>query len=113
MFAFLRSFGFVWGVTIPSLIFIAGFDHHASRPIADASVRRALTDGKAYESVGSQYFKTLPDNIAFGNTALVAVGVEKHIPLRVELETEYGLEVKKLNSNEECDPRIDEKSERS
>lgn len=112
MFSFLRSFGFVWGVTIPALIFDANFDHNAGR-ILDAAVRSRLGGGHAYDSVGTHFVQSLPEPThgqviatyvkalkatwiaaaAFGVTGLGAVLVEKHIALRTELVTEYGIEM--------------------
>ncbi|KAK2839355.1 hypothetical protein FQN49_006219 [Arthroderma sp. PD_2] len=117
MYAFLRSFGFVWGVTIPSIIFNASFDRYAFQ-IKDHMVRQNLTGGRAYASVGSYYVKSLPAAtksevistyvealkiiwiaaIAFSATGFLFVFVEKEIPLRTELNTEYGLELETKKS---------------
>ncbi|KAG0647639.1 MFS efflux transporter aclA [Hyphodiscus hymeniophilus] len=48
-FAFTRSFGAVWGLTVPAAIFNNQFDQHASR-IADANIRQMFVGGKAYAS---------------------------------------------------------------
>jgi hypothetical protein len=120
MYSFLRSFGFVWGVTIPGTIFNTQFDRHASR-ISDVKVRQELGNGRAYQSVSGSYLKTLSPtshqevlsvyedalkavwiaSLAFGATGFVAVAIEKHIPLRTELDTKYGLETEKSNDSEE------------
>ncbi|KAF2802039.1 putative macrolide phosphotransferase k [Mytilinidion resinicola] len=114
MYSFLRSFGFVWGVTIPGTIFNAQFDRHASR-ISDATVRQELGSGRAYQYVSGSYIKVLSPTVqhevlsvyqdalkavwiaavAFGATGFVAVATERHIPLRTELDTKYGLEEEK------------------
>lgn len=39
--------------------------------------------------------------VAFGVTGLVAVSLEKHIPLRTELNTQYGIEGKEGGSGQE------------
>lgn len=39
--------------------------------------------------------------MAFGATGLIAVAVEKHVPLRTELETSYGSDEEKRNDVED------------
>lgn len=110
MYSFLRSFGFVWGFTIPGIIFNDQFDPSG---ISDATVRHTLSGGRAYQFANGAYIRSLPLNVqdkvvmaylkalkgvwiaasAFGVTGLFAVLVEKHIPLRTELETEFGLKL--------------------
>lgn len=114
VYSFLRSFGFVWGITVPGIMFNNRFSELSYR-ISDAVVREALSDGKAYQLASGPYVQTLPPTVrsevlgvylealkavwlgamAFGASGLIAVAVEKHVPLRTELETQYGLEVKK------------------
>ncbi|KAF2440901.1 MFS general substrate transporter [Karstenula rhodostoma CBS 690.94] len=111
MYSFLRSFGFVWGITIPSIIFNNRFDR-MSWKILDDAVRAALQGGRAYQLSTGVFLKTLPLDtqaqvfevyldalksvwlaaVAFGASGLVAVGVEKHVPLRTYLDTDYGLD---------------------
>ncbi|KAJ4982870.1 multidrug resistance protein fnx1 [Stagonosporopsis vannaccii] len=54
MYAFLRSFGFVWGVTVPLLIFNASFDKQVLN-ISDPEVRNALSGGRAYGAASLAY----------------------------------------------------------
>ncbi|KAK7184810.1 multidrug resistance protein fnx1 [Paraphaeosphaeria sporulosa] len=111
MYSFLRSFGFVWGITIPSIIFNNRFDR-MSWKIQDDAVRAALQGGRAYQLSTGAFLKTLASKtqsqifevyldalksvwlaaVAFGASGLVAVGVEKHVPLRTYLDTDYGLD---------------------
>ncbi|KAI3391106.1 hypothetical protein diail_7957 [Diaporthe ilicicola] len=120
VYSFLRSFGYVWGITVPGIIFNNRFNQ-VSHQISDAVVREALGGGKAYQLSSGSYVQTLPPNtksevlgvyiealkavwygaMAFGATGLIAVAVEKHVPLRTELETEYGLEEKKNKDRED------------
>jgi EmrB/QacA subfamily drug resistance transporter len=113
MYSFLRSFGFVWGITIPGTIFNTQFDRLASA-ISDGRVRQELGSGRAYQSVSGAYIKQLTLKtqlevlsvyeealkavwiaaVAFGATGFIAVVIEQHIPLRTELDTQYGLEHK-------------------
>lgn len=110
MFSFLRSFGFVWGITVPGIIFNAQFDRSSHR-ISDEAVRRGMTNGRAYQFVSGEYIQQLPTETkgevievylqalravwigaaAFGATGFAAVLVEKHVPLRTELVTKFGL----------------------
>jgi MFS family permease len=46
--AFLRSFGIIWGVTLPAAVFNNQFNHFSSQ-ISDPVVRGLLRDGHAYE----------------------------------------------------------------
>lgn len=120
IYSFLRSFGFVWGITIPGVIFNAEFDRHITI-ISDPMVRKVLGNGRAYQSAGGDYIQSLAlvvqqevvsvylkalravwiGAVAFGVTGVVAVLVEKHIPLRTSLETKYGLEQTQDRSGEE------------
>ncbi|KAF2115748.1 MFS general substrate transporter-like protein [Lophiotrema nucula] len=111
MYSFLRSLGFVWGITIPGIIFNTQFDRYSPR-ISDPTVRSEMGGGRAYERVSGAYVQALPPSlraevisvylkalravwigaVAFGATGVLAVLVEKHIPLRTELNTQYGIE---------------------
>jgi hypothetical protein len=44
----LRSFGIIWGVTLPSIVFKNQFDHLSGR-IGDSATRDLLSNGHAYE----------------------------------------------------------------
>lgn len=120
VYSFLRSFGYVWGITVPGIIFNNRFNQFSNQ-ISDAVVREALGGGKAYQLSSGTYVQTLTPNtksevlgvyleslkavwygaMAFGASGLIAVAVEKHVPLRTELETEYGLEEKKNRDGED------------
>lgn len=111
VYSFLRSFGYVWGITVPSIIFNNRFNER-SRTITDVAVREALAGGRAYEFASGPYIQSLqPDTraqvidvylhalkivwiaaAAFGTSGYVAVICEKHVPLRTHLDTQYGLE---------------------
>lgn len=111
VYSFLRSFGYVWGITIPGIIFNNRFSQLSGR-IPDADVREALGGGNAYQLASGTYVQTLPPVVrsavidvylealkavwygamAVGSTGLIAVVIERHVPLRTELETTYGLE---------------------
>lgn len=47
VYSFLRGFGYVWGITIPGIIFNNRFSQ-LSYQISDPTVREALGNGRAY-----------------------------------------------------------------
>ncbi|KAI9649222.1 hypothetical protein NHQ30_001790 [Ciborinia camelliae] len=132
MYSFLRSFGFIWGITIPGIIFNAQFDRY-SKFISDPAVRREMSGGLAYQSVSGTYIRSLEPivqqevlsvyrealkavwigAVAFGCTGLVAIGVEKHIPLRTVLDTQFGMESGKLAKDREKQIPVPEDVEES
>ncbi|KAF4636135.1 hypothetical protein G7Y89_g1954 [Cudoniella acicularis] len=109
-FSFLRSFGYTFGVTIPSVIFNGQFDKLSYR-ISDPLLRSELGNGAAYGYASSGLISSLPEDIqsevrgvysdSIKTTWQVALGfallgfllvvVEKRVKLRTELETEFGL----------------------
>ena len=121
-FSFIRSFGYVWGVTIASVVFDGQFEVHQDS-ISDPAVRSQLIGGGAYSFASGGFVPGLPTqikaevidvyvqalkvvwevSIAFAALGVLCVLIEKHVPLRQELNTEYGLEekVRKNNSPEQ------------
>ncbi|KAK4031534.1 hypothetical protein C8A01DRAFT_42020 [Parachaetomium inaequale] len=111
--SFMRSLGSIWGVAVPAAVFSNRFSQIAGGAIADPAVR-ALFDGgnRAYENahadfvwsfpapVREQIVQTYADalkliwqiSIAFSAVNFLIVIFEKQVPLRTELETEFGLE---------------------
>ncbi|KAF8856697.1 MFS general substrate transporter [Acephala macrosclerotiorum] len=118
-FGFIRSFGIIWGVTIPAAIFNNRFDALAGR-IQDADVRAELTHGKAYEHASKQFLNTLSAqtrtqvvsvysdalkrawqvSIVFAGVAFLAVFLERQVKMRTTLETEYGLKKKEKKDSD-------------
>jgi MFS family permease len=117
--AFIRSFGNIWGVAIPTVV----FSNRISRSldgIPDERVRGMLDGGHAYKLGTKAFVGSLPREVritvqdaysdalktvwivgaAFGVLALLLVNLEREIKLRTELDTEYGLQ-------ERPEPRID------
>ncbi|OJD19089.1 hypothetical protein AJ78_00962 [Emergomyces pasteurianus Ep9510] len=112
-YSFVRTFGYIWGVTIPGIIFNAVFNQNLSR-IPSQSLQNQLKDGAAYSfaSRAHDIRDTLPEGVwdqAVGvyTTALktiwwvglgisiacfFAVGAERGLELRKELDTEYGID---------------------
>lgn len=119
MFAFLRSFGFVWGVTIPSIVFNQQVNRFLDS-ISDEEIRSVLANGGAYayasqgsinalnvrlrlevRSVYSDALKTVWQiAVAFALLGFVAVFVAKDVKLRTSLETKFGLDDRKPKGEE-------------
>jgi MFS family permease len=109
-FSFMRSFGMVWGITIPSIVFNSQFDQRLHQ-ISDAQARMDLAGGGAYGLVSEGYVQALPLNIqqeivviytealktvwevgvGFALFGFLLVFLERHIDLRKDLKTEYGV----------------------
>ncbi|KAL1965846.1 hypothetical protein VTN77DRAFT_5167 [Rasamsonia byssochlamydoides] len=111
--AFIRCFGNVWGFAIPAAIFNTQIERRLHQ-IQDESVRASLSHGQAYQHATRDFVNSLAPGtqqevrtlftdalrlvwqigIVFAGVAFLLVFFEKEIPLRTELETEYGLEDK-------------------
>ena len=110
--AFVRSFGSIWGVAIPAAIFNNRFAQLVGR-IEDPAVRERFNGGnRAYEHAYASFVWSFPEatrdqiisvyqdalkllwqiSIAFAGINFLIVLFEQRVPLRTELETEYGLE---------------------
>ena len=111
-FSFVRSFGIIWGTTVPSTIFNSQINAHIHE-VSDASVRAVLVDGGAYQfAAGGSSLASLPPIVhaqvshlykialrpvwqamlAFALLGFVVVFFEKPIELRKELDTEFGID---------------------
>ena len=122
--AFIRSFGLVWGVAIPSTIFNSRFDQLAGGRIDDRNAVATLSHGKAYEHATKSYLESLPSKtvqnqvisvfrdsmkevwlvgLAFTGVAFVLALFENEVELRKEVETEYGLKSGKRASEKGVD----------
>jgi MFS family permease len=109
--AFIRSFGCIWGVTIPATIFNNRLERSSGR-ISDTTVRDQLIGGQAYGRATHEFISRFQDptrlqiieafvealkyvwwvSAAFSGVSFLLVWLEKDIPLRTELQTEFGLE---------------------
>lgn len=112
-FAYIRSYGAIWGISIPVAVFNNQFNEHIGW-VSDASVRAALSGGNAYELGNRAFLSTLSDKVRaevvrvfvralritwIVGAAIAAVScfvtfLEKEVELRTELETEFGLKGK-------------------
>jgi MFS family permease len=110
-FSFIRSFGYIWGITLPGIIFNAQFDRYSYR-ISDPVVRNQLAHGAAYGFASNGFIQSLSGQVrsevthvyaaalktvwevavAFAGLGFLCVFFEKHVPLREELNTEFGLD---------------------
>lgn len=110
--AFLRSFGILWGISIPSAVFSNKTAKLSATRISDPSITRLLTDGKSYQYATRAFLNSLPNPriraevvgvfsdslkvvwqvaVAFVLLGFLIVFVEEQVQLRTELETEFGL----------------------
>jgi MFS family permease len=109
--AFVRSLGIIWGVSVPAAIFNNRFDQLLSG-IEDPNIRSQLANGQAYQHASRDFLNSFSPDIrnqlitiyseslkrswqiavVFAGTAFLATFAEKELKLRTELETEYGLE---------------------
>jgi EmrB/QacA subfamily drug resistance transporter len=120
--AFLRSFGSIWGVSIPSAIFNTRFTDLVGR-IASPQLRSVLVGGGAYQLATKAFMESLDDTpvvkaqvvsvyvdslklvwqvgIAFAALGVPLSLLLRSLALRNELNTEYGFEEKKTEVVEE------------
>ncbi|KAH7398104.1 major facilitator superfamily domain-containing protein [Cadophora sp. MPI-SDFR-AT-0126] len=118
--AFIRSIGLIWGVTIPAAIFNNRFDELLST-IEDVGARRLLSHGQAYSGATGAFVDSFSgvtrDQVRHAYTlslarvwqvAVVMAGVaflvaflEEEVAMRQNLDTEFGLDAKKKAQDEE------------
>lgn len=112
--AFIRSFGLIWGATIPTAAFNNRFDTLLYK-ITDSAIAQQLANGKAYERATKSFIDTIENpvtrvqvvsvyvdsiktvwyvSMAFAALGFLLVNVEKEIPLRKELDTKFSIEEK-------------------
>ncbi|KAI1423110.1 major facilitator superfamily domain-containing protein [Xylaria sp. FL1777] len=125
--SFIRSFGSIWGVSIPAAIFNNRFSQLLAQRVTDSEVRAVFDGGNnAYEhayadfirqfspesqvQIVSVYSDTLhfmwQVSIAFAAVNLLIIVFEKQVPLRTELETEYGMEETKKNPEKQVEEAV-------
>jgi hypothetical protein len=113
VFAFIRNFGAVWGLTIPAAVFNNQFDRLAFK-ISDPAVRALFVGGNADSQASRKFIssfegeareeivQTYTDTLRLvrqvtipicGFCFFLAFG-EREIKLRTELKTEYGMKMK-------------------
>lgn len=111
-YAFLRSFAFVWGITIPGIIINGQVGNHASAITKDPRVQGVLRQGGALGFTSRDALMALSDGtrrqlvglftdafkiswyvaLAFALLGFILCFGEKQIELRTTLDTEFGLQ---------------------
>ncbi|KAI0966353.1 putative multidrug resistance protein fnx1 [Xylaria arbuscula] len=124
--AFIRGFGTIWGAAIPLAVFNSKADELVATRLADnESVRKLLENGGAYTlSAGGSLYSTLDLNhnptlaatvkgiyadslrlcwqvgLAFALFGFLLTFLAKELPMRTELETEFGLVEESKNESD-------------
>jgi hypothetical protein len=121
VYTFLRSFGGIWGITIPSVTFNSQINRHLDR-ISSQEVRQQLSDGRAYGFASQRGVQALPDGIrdevldvytdalktvwqvgiAFALVGFLAAFAVKQYDMSREADDKFGIkEEQKLTTDEE------------
>ncbi|KAI9774478.1 MAG: hypothetical protein M1839_001711 [Geoglossum umbratile] len=118
-FAFLRSFGIIWAVTLPATIFNNEFDRLARTRITDEKIRAVLSGGRAYEHATKIFIDSLQGltraqvvgvyadslkliwQVALGVAALgfLVTFCEEELEMRTKLNTNFGVAEKEKKKN--------------
>ncbi|KAI0103253.1 putative transporter [Nemania sp. FL0031] len=113
-FNFVRNFGFIWGITLPSIIFTAKVNQNLHL-VQSTEVQQLLSNGAAYGYAGTGAIGRLSPDIqtqvhhtyyaalstlwqvaaGLGAVAFLLVFGEKSLELRMGLETDFGMEEEK------------------
>lgn len=126
--AFIRSFGLIWGATIPTAAFINRFNQLSHR-ILDPVVREQLAQGRSYEHATKTFMQTITNpithrqvqgvyidamklvwyiSVGFAAFGFFLAFLMKEVPLRKELETEFGIDEKRQKSTRTDQPVSEE-----
>ena len=122
LWSFIRYFGCIWGVTIPSAIFNNECRRLAGS-VSNAKVASFITGGQAYQVATKAFLDSIEDQqlrdevigvfiralrtvwlvaIAFAGVGFLATFVEKEVLLREKLNTDFGMEEKrKIDADKE------------
>lgn len=120
--AFIRSFGAVWGVAIPAAIFNSRVNSLLGR-LRDENLRELLANGGAYGLASGDFMASFNSDpplkaqvkgiyvdslklcwqvgIGFSLLGFLIALIVKEVPLRTELETEFGMETSDKRANGE------------
>ncbi|KAH6706876.1 hypothetical protein VD0002_g3062 [Verticillium dahliae] len=119
--AYVRSYGAIWGVTIPATTFNNIFSRNLWK-ISDPAVRAALGGGNAYSYAARDFIKSFPVEAqneirevytdALRISWAVAAGImglavvfsffEKDVALRASLQTQFGIKEEQKEKDEEA-----------
>ncbi|MCJ1249022.1 hypothetical protein MMC30_006244 [Trapelia coarctata] len=117
--AYVRSFGAIWGVTVPAAIFNNRFQQLLYR-ISDPTAVAALANGQAYAHASSGFLDSFSETVkaeiisvyvdslklswiiatALAGISFFLVFFEKEIILRTTLDTEFGIKDRKKWNDE-------------
>lgn len=117
--AFMRSFGGIWGVAIPAVIFNNRVDEMLPSTVSDPAARALLGRGGAFQEASADFVRQFApevrteiralyadalDRVFWVGAVFAVVGallclVEKEVPMRLHLETKYHLEKKEKTSD--------------
>lgn len=109
--AFMRSYGGVFGVSVPAAVFNSRFGQLATQRVHDRHVLAHFARGAAYSSISKEYILGLPPSVrhaiietytdslrlvwyislVFCGVGFLTVLIEKKIDLRTENEGEFGI----------------------
>ncbi|KAH8669583.1 major facilitator superfamily domain-containing protein [Tricladium varicosporioides] len=118
--SFMRTFGGIWGVSIPAAVFNNKFDTLVHK-ISDTATRSRLTSGAAYQHASGEFITSFPVelqsavtdtyvgslkmvwqvSIAFAILGFMISLIEKEVKLRETLETDYTLKERKDAKNKD------------
>ncbi|KAK5652234.1 hypothetical protein OQA88_10731 [Cercophora sp. LCS_1] len=118
---FIRAFGSIWGVAIPAVVFNNRMDERV-HTVSDAGARALLSAGGAYQQASAAFVEQFPPEVQaeiralyvsalrrvfwisaiFSGLGVLLVLIEKEVPLRKQLETEYGIQKKKEEDTEKA-----------
>ena len=119
--AYIRSYGAIWGVAIPAAVFNNIFSKNLWR-IADPAVRAALDNGNAYAFAARDFVLSFPEGaqssvvevytIALRMAWIISAAItaatgiftlfEVDIPLRASLRSEFGIKEPKREAKSEA-----------
>jgi MFS family permease len=121
--SYIRSYGAIWGLTIPAAIFNNQFEKN-SHWISDAGVRDRFGGGNAYSLGTKEFMSTITQPARsevvsvfvaslritwIAAAAIAAAGalltlLEKEVELRTELDTDFGLKIARPDVDAETGP---------
>ncbi|KAJ0122110.1 uncharacterized protein J7T55_002622 [Diaporthe amygdali] len=110
--AFMRSFGGIWGVAIPAVVFNNRVDEMLTSTVSDPAARALLGRGGAFQEASANFVRQFApdvqaeirtlyadalDRVFWVGAVFAVVGallclIEKEVPMRLHLQTRYHLE---------------------
>ena len=129
IWAFVRNFGLVWGIAIPGAIFTNRIKQQANTVITDPYIRGILTNGLAYGHASPAFLHLLPAQtrqevvkvirnglkqcwqvaIGFSLVGFLLVALERQVPLRNTLRTDFGIMLKEKTAESSSMSRLEDR----